>query len=431
MNAYRYTLERGNKKHVCPGCGRKRFVRFIDTETGEYLPTEYGRCDREVNCGYFHKPDYGTMAQIETGENRWERPVSYGHHYKRQEYRKQEIRKPPVYIPHSVLNQSQQGYETNQFVIYLHSLFGAYITHELIHRYRIGTSGSRWPGATAFWWIDVSGNVRAGQVKQFDHAGHTAKSIDGGSRTTWIHSILKYNHESRQESLPLWLSAYLEQGGSFVSCLYGEHLLTENTGKPVAIVEAPATAIVASIYLPAFVWLAVGSLSYLTTERCQALAGRQVFLFPDLSADGRAFTLWNNKAQELASIASVVVSDLLERCATTTERAQGLDLRDYLTRFDYQQFQPAPPAENKHTLTIDGEEQDINAIAVITEIDGYKLVTYMLRNAKVCDVLYTAAGELVPQSDDFSQVIFALIGKVFKPGKLNGVGCLLLPFKNC
>ncbi|WP_343744775.1 DUF6371 domain-containing protein [Chitinophaga sp.] len=368
------------------------------------------------------------MAQIEDHGKRLHIPVNSHQYYKRPE-----TRKAPTYIPFDVLSQSQRGYETNRFITYLHSLFGSDITNELIHQYRIGTSRSRWPGATLFWWIDISGNVRAGQVKQFDHTGHTAKSIDGGSRTTWIHSILKYNHESRQESLPSWLSAYLEQGGNLVSCLYGEHLLKDDTGKPIAIVEAPATASVASVYLPAFIWLAAGSLSYLTTERCQALADRQVFLFPDLSADGRAFTLWSNKARELAGVASVTVSDLLERCATATERAQGLDLRDYLTRFDYRQFQPAPPPEDKHTLTIDidGEEHEINAIAVITEIDTYKIVTYLLGNAKVCEVLYTAAGELTDQLDDFSQVIYTRMGKVFKPGKLNGVDCLIFPLKNC
>ncbi|MBC9912763.1 DUF6371 domain-containing protein [Chitinophaga varians] len=362
------------------------------------------------------------MAQIKEARNRHCGPVNHD-----QQYKKREIRKSITYIPFDVLAQSQQGYETNRFVTYLHSLFSIDITHELILQYRIGTSASRWPGATVFWWIDVSGNIRAGQVKQFDDTGHTAKSTDGHSRTTWVHSILKYSYEASRESLPGWLSAYLEQGGNFASCLFGEHLLTENAGKPVAIVEAPATAIVASVYLPAFVWLAAGSLSYLTTERCQALAGRQVFLFPDLSADGRAFTLWSSKAKELTDIATVTVSDLLERSADITERVQGLDLRDYLTRFDYRQFRPVQPTEDKQTLTIDGQEHEINAIAVITEIDSYKIVTYLLRNAKVCDVLYTASGELVNLSEDFSQVIYARIGKVFRPGKINGVDCFLFP----
>ncbi|SKA21464.1 hypothetical protein SAMN04488128_1021626 [Chitinophaga eiseniae] len=120
----------------------------------------------------------------------------------------------------------------------------------------------------------------------------------------------------------------------------------------------------------------------------------------------------------------------MERNATAVERVQGLDLRDYLTRFDYRQFQPAQPPETRHTLTIDGQEYEINAIAVITEIDSYKIVTYRLRNDKFCEVLYTAAGELANQAEDFSQVIYARMGKVFKLGKLNGGACLLYLLKN-
>jgi hypothetical protein len=50
---HRYIFEKGSKKHHCPECTKKRFVRYIDTQTDEYLPEHYGRCDRESKCGYF------------------------------------------------------------------------------------------------------------------------------------------------------------------------------------------------------------------------------------------------------------------------------------------------------------------------------------------------------------------------------------------
>ena len=127
-------------------------------------------------------------------------------------------------------------------------------------------------------------------------------------------------------------------------CLFGEHLLKDKT-KSIAIVESEKTAVIASVYLPQFIWLAVGSLTNLTNEKCRVLAGRTVILFPDLNG----FEKWSNKAKELSHITIFTVSDLLERKATDAERKQGLDLADYLIKFNYREF---TPIENLAKLNI-------------------------------------------------------------------------------
>jgi hypothetical protein len=123
-------------------------------------------------------------------------------------------------------------------------------------------------------------------------------------------------------------------------CLFGQHLLIDKT-KPVAIVESEKTAVIASVYLPQFIWVAVGSLTNLNAEKCSILKGRTVTLFPDLNG----FEKWSSKAKELSHLAIFTVSDLLERKATEAEKKQGFDLAEYLIKFNYKEFAlPEPEA---------------------------------------------------------------------------------------
>ena len=52
MTQYKYHLDKSSKKFNCPQCDKKRFVKYIETETGHYADSQYGRCDRETSCGY-------------------------------------------------------------------------------------------------------------------------------------------------------------------------------------------------------------------------------------------------------------------------------------------------------------------------------------------------------------------------------------------
>ena len=111
--------------------------------------------------------------------------------------------------------------------------------------------------------------------------------------------------------------------------------------KPVAIVESEKTAIISSVYLPEFVWLSCGGKDGLKAEKCKALEGKKVFLFPDLNC----YDNWSIKAKELSKIIHVTVSDLLERKATEDEKLLGLDIADYLIRFNWREFRKEEPGK--------------------------------------------------------------------------------------
>jgi hypothetical protein len=308
VNEYQYKLKTGSKKHLCPKCGKKRFVRYINSITGDYLPERYGRCDREINCAYHlnpYKDGYAKMNHEQEQNNKfgnWNlmKPVPNS--------------KPISFIPVELLKHSRTKYYQNNFIKWLTTLFDSDTIIEVINSYYIGTA-TLWSGATIFWQIDGQGNVRTGKIMLYNP--------DTGKRVK-----VPYDHIS-------WVHKSLKQPEFTLSqCFFGEHLIRVNPVKPIAIVESEKTAIIASVYLPQFNWLATGGIGNLSIDKCKALKGKNVFLFPDLNG----YDKWNRKAKELANHGHFIISDLLEANASEIERMQGLDIADYLVQFDWRSF---------------------------------------------------------------------------------------------
>ena len=337
-----YIFEKGSKKHHCPGCTKKRFVRYIDTETGEYLPKQYGRCDRECKCGYFLNPYLDGYAK-----EIWKQEQGYKTNWKPQ--RPKPKKKPlnklqRAFIPVEVFNRTRTGYEQNVFIQNLLRRvafpFEVQDIEKVISLYHLGTvqNGYR-SGATTFPFIDRRNNVRAIQVKKFDLKNHTIG-------TDFLHSIIEKHHTRNNKPLPEWLEAY-NKNSTKVSCLFGEHLLSKYEYNPIGLVEAPKTAIYGTLYFgfpkqpTNLLWLAVYNLSSLNLNKCKALQGRNVYLFPDLSKDGKAYKLWSNKAAEIQKRLQGTyfqVSDLLEQLAPQQDKEQGKDIADYLIKQDWRLF---------------------------------------------------------------------------------------------
>ena len=343
---HRYILEKGSKKHHCPECNKKTYVLYIDTDTGDYLPEQYGRCDRESNCSYYLNPYKNGYAKMiwekEQGQStgNWKpyKPI-----FKKKKYKKSIT----VFIPVEVLKQTLSGYEKNVFIQNLLSRvdfpFRIDEVEKVVSMYRLGTviNGYR-TGSNTFPFIDKNNNVRAIQVKQFDKTNHT-------TGTDFLHSIIEKHHTRNNKPLPEWLKAY-QNNEIKVSCLFGEHLLSKHPYSPIALVEAPKTAIYCTLYFGTpeqpenLLWLAVYNLSSLNLDKCKALKGRNVYLFPDLSKDGKAFELWSSKAKQIQSQLQgtyFTVSNLLEQLAPEQDKEQGKDIADYLIKQDWRLFKKA------------------------------------------------------------------------------------------
>jgi hypothetical protein len=304
MNNYRYTLEpyKGIKsRYRCSNCNKPNvFTRYIDTQTNEHLTDAVGRCAREIKCGYHYKPkQYFQDNSISFDTT------------KDTNYVKPKTKLATNYIDAEVMSKTITTKSDNNFIKFLISIWNFEVAYDLAKQYNIGTSNYFNGASTIFWQVDVNGRTRSGKIMKYN-ASNGKRIKEPHNLITWAHKALKYD------------SFNLKQ------CLFGEHLLNEDLNKSVAIVESEKTAIIASMFLPEFIWLAVGSVNNLNEAKTKVLKGRNVVLFPD----AKCFDLWNDKIPQLTSLATFRTSTLIKDNATDEENNKGFDMADYLLKIE-------------------------------------------------------------------------------------------------
>lgn len=235
---YKWTLRHGGGKMICPNCGQKRFVPYVSTKDLQTLAgAEYGRCDREQNCGYNRYPG----KEVDPGEIN---PVIVE-------------KQPPLRFYSSAVVTDTR----TPLFDYVAQLIGVSRALAIWNAYKIGRDGSR----TVFWQIAADGTIRAGKSIPYKLDGHRDKSDPYPAN--WLHKS------------PAWRGYY--SGAELQQCYFGEHLLRDKPNAKVIIVESEKTAAVMSAVSGA-VWLASGGSQGLKNdEKNKVLKGRDVYLCPD------------------------------------------------------------------------------------------------------------------------------------------------------
>ena len=282
MKQFKYHFDKSSKKFNCPQCGKKRFVKYVETETGHYADSKYGRCDRQDNCGYKLYPNDNSIVYYNYITPK---PIE------------------PSFIEKDIFQATLTNYELNPLVTYLINHYNNDEVNATIDKYKLGTSKMN-NGATIFWQMDNTGNIRTGKIMAYDIT--TGKRIKDKNITaiSWVHYKLKKPKESIRQ------------------CLFGLHLLNDNI-KQVAIVESEKTAIIMTIELPQYTWMATGSLGGFKDEYLKPLKSKEIIAFPDKGG----YEKWKTTANNLNSKGfNIIVSQLLE----VDEFEMGWDLVDIL-----------------------------------------------------------------------------------------------------
>jgi hypothetical protein len=356
METFRYSLDKSSKKHICPNCNKKTFVFYLDSETGEYLPTDYGKCDREQNCNYHKAPPKGKRAYLiaflglnsitdkackltdlngvisivpksqilEQTKNdcwitEWHLQTSIINYLSNESkyFNTDEVsffnevktvqQSPPVKPSfHSLELLNKMYFESPQIdnlTEFLKSKFSKDEVFKAMQSYFITGANHFWNNATVFWQINNKDQVQGAKLMLYDR--FTGKRIkEPYNHINWLHKAIK------------------EPDFVLCQCLFGLHRINEDYQKTIAIVESEKTAIIMSIFLPQYIWLATGSKGNFKFELLKPLKKRNIIAFPDKGE----FNNWLNKATELNALSfKIAVSDLIEN----TDFENGFDLADY------------------------------------------------------------------------------------------------------
>ncbi|SHI71256.1 DUF6371 domain-containing protein [Flavobacterium terrae] len=284
MNEFKYSLDKSSKKFICPNCGKRRFVRYINKITSDYLEETYGRCDRETSCGYHNSPKQNeciTIFNIET------------------------INLIPDFIDPLLVKQSLKKYCNNNFAKFLYKHFAKDEVENCIAKYNIGTS-KHWEGATVFWQINQTQKVHTGKIILFDE--NTGKRVKiPFPHINWVHKKINKDKFNLKQ------------------CLFGLHLVKTRVANllqtSIAIVESEKTAIIMSLFIPEYLWMATGSKQNLKLQLLEPIKKENIVVYPDKGE----FADWNKKVIELQKQGFKI------KCSSIVENSEfetGIDLAD-------------------------------------------------------------------------------------------------------
>jgi transcription elongation factor Elf1 len=263
MVEYYWKLQKYNGQTTrfrCPNCGKNRqYTRFINSK-GDYAPYEYGKCNRSDKCGYFNYP---------SGEKTT----------------------APAFVQKKVaiefIDWNEYNYDLDFNSSFINSLIGHVnderLVFETLKKYYVRTEND----AMIYPFIDKDNRLT--YVKKMEYKGL--------NRTKHIYAPYKANK------------------GRFKQCLFGLHLVNDNTIN--CIVESEKTALICAMYYPNFTWLATGGANMIS--KISVLNSGTVF--PD---KGKAYNDWSDKVNSTKFSMSRMIED--------SNLPDGSDLADMIIK---------------------------------------------------------------------------------------------------
>lgn len=294
---FRYILEPFtgmSSRHECPSCGSKKsFKYYIDVETGLPLGDGFGRCNKEIKCGYHKSPSmkFESVEKVHPDLNRF---VSY-------EYK-------PMDRIAGMNDYGGDRLNKSNFRRFIESTFvdlDRNIIEDVFRKYDIKVTHLPWDSSVIFYQKTDDNTYWAGKIMDYDKvSGKRIKTPT--QRIQWAHKVLSQSDPDFR----------------ITQKLFGEHLIDDNLKSIYMLVESEKTAIIGSIHYPEYIWLATGGISSINDSKLAPLLDKKVIAIPDVGAED----YWKKKLPnsfDIVHLHSVVGEKMSE----------GEDLADYIIKF--------------------------------------------------------------------------------------------------
>lgn len=311
---YKWELETGSKKHICPHCKRKSLTKYVVKGTKTYLGDDFGWCDHQNSCTYHKFPEKDFKGVV--------KPVM-----------KKELPPPKRLIPERDFIQRLLNSKPSVFYKFCNDTLG--ISKDHLTRWQVGAKGK----FTAFVLSESKGesvNVKFIAYACLDNEKDCKrdKSIKTNGNPVFIPHYLGKSYLKSQgiETEPVKLEGW-QDFYSFDRCFYGEHLWEQ--AKDTCLVESEKTAVLASYFFPKYNWLSTGGNNGMRFKQFEIFYGYT----------GR---IWNLVDNDKAGLKKSKTIQWLDTLATMRddpneilsvnlfpEAVEGWDLADAIIHDDY------------------------------------------------------------------------------------------------
>lgn len=158
------------------------------------------------------------------------------------------------FMEKSIISEDFYTKSENNLLKYLRKTYGDELVDDVKEVYALSSSND---GGTMFWNINTNLQIQKLKIAYYNEIGKRTNKFK-----------VPYKNED-----------------GYLSCLFGEHLLSYNyyEKSTIVLVESEKTAVIGYMLMPKYAWLAYGGINGLTENKLKPLVGHKVLIIPDMS----------------------------------------------------------------------------------------------------------------------------------------------------